>query len=54
LAVHPTQLYEVAIMLVAFAMLWRWRTSSRGTGWLFGAYLMFAGSERFLEEFVRA
>ena len=51
---HPTQLYEVAIMLVAFALLWRWRTKSRGTGWLFGAYLIFAGSERFFVEFFRA
>ena len=54
LAVHPTQLYEVAIMLVAFAVLWRWRTKSRGTGWLFGAYLILAGSERFVVEFFRA
>ena len=54
LAVHPTQLYEVAIMLVAFAVLWRWRTRSRGTGWLFGAYLIFAGAERFAVEFFRA
>lgn len=54
LAVHPTQLYEVAIMLVAFAVLWRWRTRTRGTGWLFGAYLIFAGLERFAVEFLRA
>ena len=54
LAVHPTQLYEIAIMLVAFALLWRWRTRNRGTGWLFGAYLIFAGVERFAVEFLRA
>jgi phosphatidylglycerol:prolipoprotein diacylglycerol transferase len=54
LAVHPTQLYETAIMLVAFAVLWRMRTRVAGTGWLFGAYLVFAGVERFLVEFVRA
>ncbi len=54
MAVHPTQLYEVAIMLVAFALLWRWRTSQRGTGWLFGAYLILAGVERFAVEFLRA
>jgi phosphatidylglycerol:prolipoprotein diacylglycerol transferase len=54
LAVHPTQLYEVAIMLVAFAVLWRWRTQPKGTGWLFGAYLVFAGLERFAVEFLRA
>ncbi|HEV2290678.1 MAG TPA: prolipoprotein diacylglyceryl transferase [Gemmatimonadales bacterium] len=54
LAVHPTQLYEIAAMLVVFAILWRWRTLPRGTGWLFGAYLVFAGVERFLVEIVRA
>ncbi|MGH7590752.1 MAG: prolipoprotein diacylglyceryl transferase, partial [Gemmatimonadales bacterium] len=54
LAVHPTQLYEIAAMLIVFAVLWRWRTLPRGTGWLFGAYLVFAGTERFLVEIVRA
>jgi phosphatidylglycerol:prolipoprotein diacylglycerol transferase len=54
LAVHPTQLYEVGIMLGAFAILWSWRKRERPIGWLFGAYLVFAGIERFLVEFVRA
>ncbi len=54
LAVHPTQLYEVAMILIVFALLWRWRTRSTGTGWLFGAYLALAGLERFLVEFLRA
>ncbi|HRP07535.1 MAG TPA: prolipoprotein diacylglyceryl transferase, partial [Gemmatimonadales bacterium] len=54
LAVHPTQLYEVIIMLGVFAVLWNWRRKERGTGWLFGAYLMFAGAERFGVEFLRA
>lgn len=54
LAVHPTQLYEVAIMLVAFAILWRLRARARPTGWLFGLYLVFAGTERFLVEILRA
>lgn len=54
LAVHPTELYEIAAMLIVFAILWRWRTLARGTGWLFGAYLVFAGAERFLVEIVRA
>ena len=53
-AVHPTQLYEVAAMLVAFAFIWRWRTLRLGTGWLFGAYLVMAGVERFGIEFLRA
>jgi phosphatidylglycerol---prolipoprotein diacylglyceryl transferase len=54
MAVHPTQLYEVAAMLVAFALLWTWRTRPHGTGWLFGAYLAMAGVERFLVEILRA
>ncbi len=54
LAVHPTQLYETAIMLGAFAVLWKLRTRPTGTGWLFGLYLVFAGAERFLVEIVRA
>ncbi len=54
LFVHPTQLYEVSIILVVFALLWRWRTRAGGTGWLFGAYLMMAGTERFVVEFFRA
>ena len=54
LAVHPTQLYEVAAMLLVFALLWKWRTSSKGTGWLFGIYLVLAGAERFLVEILRA
>ncbi len=54
LAVHPTQLYEVALLTIAFMVLWRLRTRDWGTGWLFGLYLVFAGAERFLVEFVRA
>lgn len=54
MAVHPTQLYEVAIMLAVFALLWAWRARPKGTGWLFGAYLVFAGLERFGVEFLRA
>ncbi len=54
LAVHPTQLYEVAAMLGIFALLWAWRRRPYGTGWILGAYLMLAGTERFLVEFLRA
>jgi phosphatidylglycerol:prolipoprotein diacylglycerol transferase len=54
LAVHPTQLYEAAIMLGVFALLWTWRRKPGGTGWLFGAYLVFAGIERFVIEILRA
>ena len=54
LAVHPTQLYEVAAMLIAFAVLWSLRRKGQPIGWLFGLYLVFAGIERFLVEIVRA
>lgn len=54
LAVHPTQLYEITAMTFVFALLWKWRVGTRGTGWLFGAYLALAGAERFAVEFLRA
>jgi phosphatidylglycerol---prolipoprotein diacylglyceryl transferase len=54
LAVHPTQLYEVAAMLLAFAVLWSLRKRGHPIGWLFGVYLILAGVERFLVEIVRA
>jgi phosphatidylglycerol:prolipoprotein diacylglycerol transferase len=54
LAVHPTQLYETAIMLGVFMLLWRLRDNGRPIGWLFGLYLALAGIERFLVEILRA
>ncbi|UCF41507.1 MAG: prolipoprotein diacylglyceryl transferase [Gemmatimonadota bacterium] len=54
LAVHPTQLYETAAMLIVFAVLWRLRHSPHALGWLFGVYLVLYGAERFLVEFIRA
>jgi phosphatidylglycerol:prolipoprotein diacylglycerol transferase len=54
LAVHPTQLYTVAVMLIVFMLLWRWRLSDRPQGWLFGAFLVSMGIERFLVEMLRA
>jgi phosphatidylglycerol:prolipoprotein diacylglycerol transferase len=54
LAVHPTQLYESALMIAAFMVLWAWRTRQKGTGWLFGLYLVYAGTERFIIEVLRA
>lgn len=54
LAVHPTQLYEVAAMLFVFWILWRLRKHPHGMGWLAAVYLMAVGVERFLVEFIRA
>jgi len=53
-AVHPTQVYETTLMMLAFWLLWRLRDHRHGTGWRFGVYLVLAGTERFLVEFVRA
>ncbi len=54
LTVHPTQLYETVLMATAFLVLWKWRRDPRLTGRLFGLYLLLAGAERFVIEFVRA
>ena len=54
LAVHPTQLYETALGFAMFYVLWRLRDHRHAEGWLFGAYLVLAGLERFLIEFLRA
>jgi phosphatidylglycerol---prolipoprotein diacylglyceryl transferase len=53
-AVHPTQLYETAAGVVMFLILWRLRDHKHAQGWLFGAYAVLAGVERFLVEFLRA
>lgn len=53
-AVHPTQIYETVVMLGVFAWLWSRRAHGHATGWLFGMWLIFAGAERFLIEFLRA
>ncbi len=54
LSVFPTQLFEVALALVMFGILWRLRNHRRAEGWLFGVYCVLAGIERFLIEFLRA
>jgi phosphatidylglycerol:prolipoprotein diacylglycerol transferase len=53
-AVHPTQLYQTAMGLVMFAVLWRLRDHKHAQGWLFAAYCVAAGIERFIAEFFRA
>lgn len=54
LSVHPTQIYETALGLVMFAILWRLRDHRHAEGWLFGVYCVLAGLERFAIEFFRA
>jgi phosphatidylglycerol:prolipoprotein diacylglycerol transferase len=53
-AVHPTQLYQVVLITIMFAIIWKLRRHRHREGWLFGVYLVLAGIERFLVEFVRA
>ncbi|MFN8571641.1 MAG: prolipoprotein diacylglyceryl transferase family protein [Gemmatimonadaceae bacterium] len=54
LAVHPTQLYETAMGLIMFFILYRLRGHKHAEGWLFGVYCVLAGIERFIVEFFRA
>jgi phosphatidylglycerol:prolipoprotein diacylglycerol transferase len=51
-AVHPTPIYETLVMGLVTYALWRLRNSMR-PGLLFALYLVLAGSERFLVEFIR-
>ena len=52
--VIPTQLIEVALGFGMFLLLWRLRNHRHAPGWLFGAYCVLAGIERFIVEFMRA
>jgi phosphatidylglycerol:prolipoprotein diacylglycerol transferase len=54
LSVVPTQLIEVVLGAVMFAILWRIRDHKHAEGWLFGVWAVLAGIERFLVEFLRA
>ncbi|HET7585800.1 MAG TPA: prolipoprotein diacylglyceryl transferase [Gemmatimonadaceae bacterium] len=54
LSVYPTQLMEVTLGIVMFLILWRLRKHVHAEGWLFGVYMILAGIERFLIEFLRA
>ena len=51
--VHPTPLYEIAILLIMFAFLWKIRKRATPVGWSFGLYFILAGTERFITEFWR-
>jgi phosphatidylglycerol---prolipoprotein diacylglyceryl transferase len=50
--VHPTPVYETLAMGLIALLLWRLRDRFR-TGVLFALYLILAGTERFLVEFIR-
>jgi phosphatidylglycerol:prolipoprotein diacylglycerol transferase len=52
--VHPTQLYEVGLALIMFAILWRLGARKLKPGQLFAVFMMLYAVERFIIEFVRA
>lgn len=54
LAVHPTQLYEVGMSLIIFAIIWPLRKKIQPAGALFSIYIALAGVERFIVEIFRA
>jgi len=51
--VYPTPLYEIAMGLLAFAVLWGLRQLPRRPGWLFCVYLLLGGLERSAIELIR-
>ena len=51
--VHPTPLYEIAIMGVFLGVLWKTRHRNWAPWGQFGLYLILAGTERFTIEFWR-
>ncbi|MBA66159.1 MAG: hypothetical protein CMG55_10200 [Candidatus Marinimicrobia bacterium] len=53
LTVHPTQIYEAIVCFLFFVVLWYYRHSSVLKHKLFFIYLVMAGLERFLIEFLR-
>ncbi len=50
---QPTPLYEFLACLGLFFILWKLRKKMEPAGTLFMLYLVFAGAERFLVEFIR-
>lgn len=51
--VYPAPMYETAMALVCFALLWALRRHPFRFGWLFSVYLILAGAERLLIEQIR-
>jgi phosphatidylglycerol:prolipoprotein diacylglycerol transferase len=51
--VHPTQIYESIAAILCFIFLWNRRTKNLNPGNQFFVYLILAGIERFLVEFIR-
>ncbi len=52
-AVHPTPIYEILMMIPVVGLLWWLRTRVQGAGRLFGVYLVLVGAERWIAEIYR-
>jgi phosphatidylglycerol---prolipoprotein diacylglyceryl transferase len=50
---QPTPIYEFLMMMIIFYVLWKLRKKDWMDGKLFMLYLIFAGAERFIIEFIR-
>jgi phosphatidylglycerol:prolipoprotein diacylglycerol transferase len=50
---HPTPVYELILCAILFAVMWKYRRAIVREGKMFMLYLMLAGSERFVIEFIR-
>jgi phosphatidylglycerol:prolipoprotein diacylglycerol transferase len=51
--VHPTQIYEAVALVPIAWVLFHWRKQRRPDTFVLGAYLILAGTIRFLIEFLR-
>jgi phosphatidylglycerol:prolipoprotein diacylglycerol transferase len=51
--VYPTPIYETAMSLIVFAILWRLRRHPYRAGWLFALFMVLCGIERFAIELIR-
>jgi phosphatidylglycerol---prolipoprotein diacylglyceryl transferase len=50
---HPTPVYEFILCLIFFWFMWRYRKVLKPDGAMFALYLILAGTERFVVEFLR-
>ncbi|KAA0231429.1 prolipoprotein diacylglyceryl transferase [candidate division KSB1 bacterium] len=53
IAVHPTMLYDLGLLLMSFALLWSLRRRAWPAGAKFSLYLILIGAARFITEFWR-
>jgi len=51
--VYPTSFYECIVCILLFFLLWSLRSKIKGSGVMFGIYMILAGVERFFIELIR-